>query len=87
MLNTSSKLLASSLAFALFLPAACSTDSKPVKAGKCNVIVSHTAKLLGKLAPSQSEMIKECKKLSDTQRGCLMEASNNIDLMKCKKVK
>jgi len=83
----SSKILMSSLALVLLLPTACSTDYEPIKVGKCNVVVSHTSKLLGKLAKPQSEMINECKKLTDTQRGCAMEASNISALMKCKKIK
>jgi len=86
MSKLSSILLGGSLTLVFLLPMGCTTDYKPIKASKCGSIVKHTAKILGKIAPSSSKMLKQCKGFTDIQRGCAMEAKSTGSLLKCSKL-
>jgi hypothetical protein len=61
---------------------ACSSY-EPVPASECKKVVSHSKKILGSMAPSYKEMMKECEAASDTDRGCAMAAEKPGQLMKC----
>ena len=70
----------------LLLTSGCSEDHAPVKVSKCGEVVKHTTDILGKLAKPKAVMIKECRKMSDIQRGCAMNATIVADLVKCAKL-
>ncbi len=55
----------------------------PVAVNECPKVVSHSAALLGKLAPSQTQMMEECKAADDKERGCAMAATKSSELIKC----
>ncbi len=61
------------------------TDYAPVAASKCPKLVSHSQNILKKLARPTPEMMRECKKLTDEQRGCIQEATIVHDLVQCTK--
>lgn len=64
----------------------CSESYKPVPVEQCGKVVKHTASILQKLAKPQAEMIQECRKFTDEQRGCALQASIVADLAKCAKL-
>ncbi|PCK07553.1 MAG: hypothetical protein COA42_13700 [Alteromonadaceae bacterium] len=55
----------------------------PVPVSKCAEVVSHAAKVLGDFAPSHSEMMEECKKATDKERGCVMAATKKGKIAQC----
>ncbi len=55
----------------------------PVPASECGKVVAHSKKILGDMAPSYQDMMKECKAASDNERGCAMAAEKPGQLMKC----
>ncbi|PCJ46745.1 MAG: hypothetical protein COA99_02090 [Moraxellaceae bacterium] len=55
----------------------------PVPASDCNKVVSHAQKVLGSMAPSRSEMMTDCKKASDNDRGCIMAATKKGQIAQC----
>ena len=56
----------------------------PVPASQCGKVVRNVAKVLGKMAPSSTEMMADCKKASDEKRGCALAARNTGDLSQCR---
>ena len=55
----------------------------PVKVSQCGKVVSHATKILGDMAPSRSEMMADCKKASDNDRGCVMAATKKGQVAQC----
>ncbi|MFT7561666.1 MAG: hypothetical protein ACI93R_003595 [Flavobacteriales bacterium] len=66
----------------VLLVSGCS-DYDPVSVSKCPQVVSHATKVLGDFAPSHSEMMAECKKATDKERGCVMEATKTGQIAQC----
>lgn len=66
--------------------AGCSDSYDPVPSSKCSMVVKHSTDILKKLAKPKEEMIKECRKATDEQRGCVMQAKIVADLAKCTKL-
>ena len=56
---------------------------EPVAVSECPKVVSHAQKVLGDFAPSRSEMMADCKKASDSERGCVMAATKKGKLAQC----
>ena len=71
------------LACASLLLSAC-TNHHPVPSTECPKLVKQSQKILGQLARPTNEMMAECKKLTDEQRGCVKEAKIVHDLVSCK---
>ncbi|WP_199609923.1 hypothetical protein [Flocculibacter collagenilyticus] len=69
------------LAFSVSL-SGCST-AEPVAKERCDEVVKHSKKILGDNAPSNSELLKQCKAATDEQRGCAMAADKPMKLLKC----
>ena len=61
---------------------ACS-NYDPVAASECGAVVRHAQKVLGSLAPSRSDMMADCKKASDNERGCVMASDKKGALAQC----
>lgn len=55
----------------------------PVKVSQCSKVVSHAQKILGGMAPKRSEMMADCKKASDNDRGCVMAATKKGQVAQC----
>lgn len=62
--------------------AACSGPT-PLPQSDCDKIVTHVTKVLGKYAPANSEMNKQCKAATDEARGCAMLAQKPMALSQC----
>ena len=71
---------------AIFSLSGCSENYEPIPVGQCGKVVKHSMSILKKLAKPQAEMINECRKFTDEQRGCAMNASIVADLAKCVKL-
>lgn len=79
----SSKLSKASLTLlGLVILTGCS-NYDPVPASQCDKVVAHSKKILGDMAPSYKDMMKECKAASDSDRGCAMAAEKPGQLVKC----
>ncbi len=83
--KTGSTVLLTSI-FAVINLSGCSESFQPVPVSQCGKVVKHTTSILKKLAKPQAEMIQECRKFTDEQRGCAMQASIVHDLAKCAKL-
>jgi len=59
------------------------TNYDPVAASQCNKVVSHAKKILADFAPSRSEMMADCKKATDNERGCIMAATKKGEIAQC----
>jgi len=59
------------------------SKATPVPASECKQVVSHVKKVLGKNAPSNSKMLKQCKKATDEARGCVMAADKPMKILQC----
>jgi len=55
----------------------------PVPVSQCKKVVKHAKKVLGKMAPKHSKMIADCKKASDSERGCIMAATKAGAMAQC----
>lgn len=55
----------------------------PVPVGKCAEVVQHAQKILGEFAPSRTDMMNDCKKANDNQRGCVMAATKKGQVAQC----
>lgn len=55
----------------------------PLPQSDCDNIVSHVKQVLGKFAPGNSEMVKQCQAASDEARGCAMAAQKPMALSQC----
>lgn len=55
----------------------------PVAVTECDRVVSHVKKILAQRAPSNSEMLKQCKAASDEARGCVLAADKPMKILKC----
>ena len=55
----------------------------PVPVSDCKKVVRHAQKVLGDLAPSKKEMMADCKKASDNDRGCIMASSKKGQVAQC----
>jgi len=55
----------------------------PVSASECNKVVAHATKVLGDFASSYTEMITDCKKATDSERGCIMAATKKGQIAQC----
>ena len=64
----------------------CSENYQPIPVEQCGKVVKHSTSILKKLAKPQAEMIQECRKFTDEQRGCAMQASIVADLANCAKL-
>ena len=73
--------LAVVLVFAFIIQACNSYD--PVPKSKCGKVVKHAQKVLGKFAPKYSDMMKDCKAASDSERGCIMAATKAGQVAQC----
>ena len=73
-------------ACAMIVASGCSRTYEPVAASKCEAVVDHSIEILHKLAKPRPELLRDCRKASDQQRGCIMEASIVADLAKCSKL-
>ena len=56
---------------------------EPVAVSECGKVVAHASKVLGNFAPSHSDLMKECKKASDSERGCIMAATKKGQIAQC----
>ena len=56
----------------------------PVPVSQCSKVVEHVSEILGKMAPSYSEMMKSCKASTDKKRGCAMAAITTGDISQCR---
>ena len=56
---------------------------EPVSVSECNKVVAHATKVLGSFAPSQSEMMADCKKATDNERGCIMASTKKGQIAQC----
>jgi hypothetical protein len=70
------------LFFGVLLMQACS-NYEPVSVSECNKVVAHATKVLGSFAPSQSEMMVDCKKATDNERGCIMASTKKGQIAQC----
>ena len=59
------------------------SKADPVPVSECNKVVIHVKKVLGNNAPSNSEMIAQCKAASDEARGCVLAADKPMKILKC----
>lgn len=66
----------------LFVLSGCE-NHEPVAVSECPKLVKHSQGILKALARPTSEMIAECKKMTDEQRGCVKNANIVHDLVKC----
>ncbi len=55
----------------------------PVSIKECDKVVSHVKSILKDRAPSNSEMLKQCKAASDDARGCVMAANKPMKILQC----
>jgi uncharacterized protein YgiB involved in biofilm formation len=61
---------------------ACS-QAEMVSVKECDTVVAHAKSVLKDNAPSQADMLKQCKAASDEARGCVMAADKPMKLLKC----
>lgn len=61
---------------------ACS-QAEMVSVNECDKVVAHAKSVLKENAPSQADMLKQCKAASDEARGCVMAADKPMKLLKC----
>jgi len=66
---------------ALILQGCSSYD--PVPASQCKKVVKHAKEVLGSFAPKYSEMMSDCKKATDQERGCIMAATKKGQIAQC----
>jgi len=59
------------------------TNYEPVAVSQCKVVVKHAQKVLGSLSPRRSELMTDCKKASDTERGCVMSSKKSGEILQC----
>lgn len=59
------------------------SNYEPVAASECGKVVKHAQKVLGSMAPSRSDMMADCKKASDNERGCVMASDKKGALAQC----
>ncbi|MCJ8319070.1 MAG: hypothetical protein MJK12_05525 [Colwellia sp.] len=59
------------------------SNYEPVPVSECNKVVAHAAKVLGNFAPSHSEMMADCKKSTDNDRGCIMASTKKGQIAQC----
>ncbi|PCJ15628.1 MAG: hypothetical protein COB04_12930 [Gammaproteobacteria bacterium] len=55
----------------------------PVAVSECPKVVKHAQKILGAMAPKRSQMVDDCKKASDSDRGCIMAATTKGQVAQC----
>ncbi|WP_083699792.1 hypothetical protein [Shewanella sp. UCD-KL12] len=55
----------------------------PVPVEKCAEVVKHAKKILGSMAPDNASMMADCKKASDSDRGCVMAATKKGAVAQC----
>ena len=55
----------------------------PVPVSQCKKVVNHAKKVLGKMAPKHSKMTADCKKASDSERGCIMAVTKAGAMAQC----
>jgi len=70
------------LAIPLFFLISCSKPA-PVSINECDKVVSHVKSILKDRAPSNSEMLKQCKAANDEARGCVMAANKPMKILQC----
>jgi len=70
------------LSITLLLMQACS-NYEAVSVSECDKVVAHAKKVLGKFASSTAEMMADCKKATDKERGCIMAASKKGQIAQC----
>ena len=80
--NKSYQLAIPALLIPLLVLYGCSKPD-PVAESECNKVVSHVKSILKDRAPSQSEMLKQCKTASDEARGCVMAANKPMKILQC----
>ena len=56
---------------------------EPVAVDQCEHVVKHATEVLGKLSPSNNDLLKSCKAATDDKRGCIMTAENLKEITKC----
>jgi len=59
------------------------SNYEPVSVSECNKVVAHATKILASFAPSQSEMMADCKKATDNERGCIMASTKKGQIAQC----
>ena len=74
-------LIISIISGALLLQGCSSYD--PVPTSQCKKVVKHAKKVLRKMAPKHSKMTADCKKASDSERGCIMAATKAGAMAQC----
>lgn len=67
---------------ATLLLAGCGETPKVPKS-ECKAVVVHVKTVLGKFAPSEQEMLSQCKAATDEARGCVMAAAKPMKLSQC----
>jgi len=55
----------------------------PIPVAQCKKVVKHAQKVLGSMSPSYKELMKSCKKASDSERGCIMAAKKMGQISQC----
>jgi len=65
----------------IFIQSCSSYD--PVSVKDCKKVVMHAQKILGDFAPKRSEMMADCKKATDSERGCVMAATKKGQVAQC----
>lgn len=65
-----------------FLVQACN-NYDPVPKSQCTKVVKHAKKILGSFAPKHSQMVKDCKSATDSERGCIMAATKKGQVAQC----
>ncbi|NRA60418.1 MAG: hypothetical protein HRU25_05805 [Psychrobium sp.] len=71
------------LSAALLLAVSGCGEAPKVAKSECKAVVAHVKTVLGKFAPSEQEMLSQCKAASDEARGCVMAAAKPMKLSQC----
>ena len=59
------------------------SNYEPVSVSECSKVVAHATQVLGNFASSYSEMMADCKKATDNERGCIMAATKKGQIAQC----
>lgn len=70
------------LSIAILIVPAC-TKHDPVPVSDCGKVVKHAMKVLKNFDPKRSDLMKNCKQATDTQRGCVMASKKAGKLAQC----